>query len=224
MNLPIEVLFSDGHLLAVNKPGGLPAQPDLTGDPSLLDRLKTQYDGTVFGLPHRLDRPVSGVVLLTRTPESLAAISAVFAQRGMRKMYWAIVHGSPPSVGIWEHHLAHDARARKSRVTDVAEAHTAAKLRFRRLAQGERYALLELVPEGGHFHQLRAQCAAAGHPIKGDVKYGARRGEPDRTIALHARSLAFVHPFTRADVRIEAPSPDGVLWRALFSLADPGGA
>ena len=211
----MEVLFSDGHLIAVRKPGGLPAQADPSGETHLLQLVAAAFPlDRSLGLPHRLDRPVSGVILVTRTAEALAAMSALFARRAVAKTYWAIVAGRPPYAGTWEHRLVHDTRNHKARVTDdlsVAPARTA----FRTLAHGDRYALVELVPEGGRFHQLRAQCAAAGFTIKGDVKYGARRGEKDRTIALHARSLAFTHPFTGEQVRITAEPPAGSVWGAL---------
>lgn len=213
----VEILFQDDQLIAVNKPGGVAVQADKTGDPHLLDLLADHFpDAAQLGIPHRLDRPVSGVLILTRTAQSLARMNALFASRQVLKQYWAIVAGNPPAAGVWEHRLSHDARAHKARVLedDAAEA---CRLRFTRLAQGDRYALLELIPEGGRFHQLRAQCAAAGHPIKGDVKYGARRGEKDRTIALHARSLAFAHPFTGAETKILA-EPPGPLWTSLLNL------
>lgn len=215
----MEVLFTDAHLIAVNKPGGLPVQADKTGDAHLLEKLATAFPhDPSLGLPHRLDRPVSGVVLVTRTAEALARMNALFAQQRVEKTYWAIVEGAPPERGIWEHRLAHDPHRHKARTTDDPSVGIA-RVTFRTIARGERYSLIELVPEGGRFHQLRAQCAAAGFPIKGDVKYGARRGEKDRTIALHARTVAFAHPVSGEAVRIEAPVPPGALWSALTGLA-----
>jgi 23S rRNA pseudouridine1911/1915/1917 synthase len=211
----VQVLYEDAHLFAVNKPGGLATQADKTGDPFLLERIAAMYPGDgALGLPHRLDRPVSGVVLITRTPEALAAMNMLFANHSVAKTYWAIVSGAPPLSGTWEHRLVHDGQHHKARVTEDAAVEPST-VRFKRLAAGERYALLELVPDGGRFHQLRAQCAAAGFPIKGDVKYGARRGEKDRTIALYARSVAFTHPFTGKVLRIEAEAPSGTLWAVL---------
>lgn len=215
----VQVLFEDGHLIAVNKPGGLATQADKTGDPFLLERVAAMYPGDgALGIPHRLDRPVSGVVLITRTPEALAAMNMLFASRSVEKTYWAIVTGTAPVSGTWEHRLVHDGQHHKARVTqDVAVEPST--VRFKRLSAGERYTLIELVPAGGRFHQLRAQCAAAGFPIKGDVKYGARRGDKDRTITLHARSVVFTHPFTGKPVSIEAEAPSGTLWAALLDGA-----
>ena len=214
----MELLYEDAHLLVVNKPGGLPAQPDKTGDPSLMDALRIQFPKDLsLELPHRLDRPVSGAILIARSQEMLAALNALFASRQVTKSYWAVVHGAPPVSGVWEHRLQHDTHHNKTRVTDSVDVEPAI-VSYKKLAQGERYALIELVPQGGRFHQLRAQCGAAGSPIKGDVKYGARRGEADRTISLHARSLAFKHPITHALVDIIAPTPDTPLWKALQEM------
>ncbi len=219
----MDILFTDAHLLAVNKPGGLPVQEDKTGDDHLLAKLAKAFPhDRSLGLPHRLDRPVSGAMLLTRTPEALAGLNAMLAKRQVRKTYWAIVEGAPPDNGQWEHRLIHDAHHHKARVSDDA-AVDPARVVFRTLARGDRYALIELVPEGGRFHQLRVQCAAAGFPIKGDVKYGARRGEKDRTIALHARALAFNHPVSNEAMAIEAPAPDTPIWVALLKIAVTSG-
>lgn len=219
----MDVLWSDAHFVAVNKPAGLPVQPDKTGDASVLDDMRALWRSEGIdaepGLPHRLDRPVSGALLLTRSVEALPAINVLFARHAVRKTYWAIVGGAPPEAGIWQHRLVHDQRTHKAFVARPEQDAVDADLNFKRLAQGDRYALLELAPTGGSFHQLRAQCAAAGHAIKGDVKYGARRGEPDRSIGLHARSLEFVHPFTGIKQRIEAPAPTTPLWTALLNLA-----
>ena len=212
----MEVLHADADLLAVNKPGGSPAQPDATGDASVLDMRPSTY-GPAVELPHRLDRPVSGVLLAARTPDALRTLNQAFATGAVRKVYWAIVEGLPHGHGTWETVLTHDLRARRARTVAPGEGRTV-RLAWRVLRPGERYALLELVPDGGAFHQLRAQCAAAGHPIKGDVKYGARRGEKDRTIGLHARSIAFAHPATGAHLLLEAAPPDGALWRALVPV------
>ncbi len=216
----VEILYQDAHLIAVNKPGGLAAQADTSGDTHVLEVLAGLFpQDRDLGLPHRLDRPVSGVLLIARTREALAAMNALFAARAVRKTYWAIVSGSPPVSGTWEHRLVHDARRHKARISDDPSIEVA-RTGVQRLVAGERYSLIGLVPEGGRFHQLRAQCAAAGFPIKGDVKYGARRGEKDRSIALHARSLAFPHPVDAREIRIEAEPPGG-LWSTLLKGARP---
>lgn len=214
--MSLRVLHQDAHLLAIHKPGGLPVQADKTGDPFLLEGLAEMFPEDIsLGLPHRLDRPVSGAVLVTRSPEALVAMNMLFANRAVSKTYWAVVTGVPDTSGTWEHRLVHDAHRHKARVTQD-EAVDLSHVRFKLLASGDRYSLIELVPDGGRFHQLRIQCAAAGFPIKGDVKYGARRGEKDRTIALHARSIGFTHPFLGMALRIEADAPSNTLWTALL--------
>ena len=216
----VEILYQDAHLIAVHKPGGLAAQADMSGDTHVIEVLTGLFpQDPALGLPHRLDRPVSGVLLITRTQEALVAMSTLFAARAVRKTYWAIVSGTPPTSATWEHRLVHDARQHKARVT-VDPSVEVSRTGVRRLVAGERYSLIELVPEGGRFHQLRAQCAAAGFPIKGDVKYGARRGEKDRSIALHARSLAFTHPFDAREIHVVA-EPPGTLWTTLLKGASP---
>ena len=214
------ILHEDADILVVNKPPGVPSQPDPTGDPSILDALRATH-GPHVELPHRLDRPVSGVLLAARTPEALRALSAAFARGEVSKVYQAIVHGRLEGAGTWEAILTRDARARKARQAKDGEGR-AVRLAWRTLRTGERYTLVELRPDQGAFHQLRAQCAAAGHPIKGDVKYGARRGERDRSIALHASAIRFTHPSTGRVVSITAPAPDTTLWRAFTTGADPG--
>lgn len=219
----MDVLWSDAHFIVVQKPAGLPVQADKTGDPSVLDAITAQWNSEgneqVPGLPHRLDRPVTGALLLTRTTEALSAVNMLFARHAVRKTYWAIVTGVPAANGVWKHRLIHDPKTRKAYAARPEQEATDVELHFECLAQGDRYALLKLEPKGGAFHQLRAQCAAAGHPIKGDVKYGARRGEPDRSIALHARSLEFTHPFSGVRQFIEAPAPTTTLWNALLNKA-----
>ncbi len=211
----IPVLFSDSWLLAVSKPAGMPVQPDPTGDADLLTLLRRARKEPGLELAHRIDRPVSGVVLLARGSGATSALHALFRERRMEKRYWAIVEGRvEESQAQLRHHLAHDARKHKAVVTKAAEGGEACT-RVRSLAQGDRYALVECMPEGGAFHQIRAQLAAWGHPIKGDVKYGARRAEKDRSIALHARTLRFVHPFTGEEVRLEAPPPQAMPWPVL---------
>ena len=212
----MERLYTDLHLLAVNKPSGVPSQPDPTGDTSVLDLVGEQG----LGLPHRLDRPVSGVLLVSRTPEALRRLNAAFAEQRVAKTYLAMVEGRLENA-LLEHLLVHDARALKAHVVPtMRKGASPATLCVRRLNTGDRYTLVEVRPEGGRFHQIRAQLSAAGHPIKGDVKYGARRGEPDRSIALHARALVFPHPMTGDPLRIVAPLPNTGLWPKLSAGVD----
>ncbi|MBK9148933.1 MAG: RluA family pseudouridine synthase [Flavobacteriales bacterium] len=217
----IPVLFSDPWLLAVCKPAGMPVQADPTGDEDLLTLLRRERKELALELAHRIDRPVSGLVLLARTAEANTALQSLFRERRMDKRYWAIVEGRVEVVQAeLRHGIAHDARRHKAIVSKTAEGEEAVT-RARLLAQGDRYALVECLPEGGAFHQIRAQLAAWGHCIMGDVKYGARRAMKDRSIGLHARSLRFTHPFTNAEVLVEAPSPSTMPWPALVSMAHP---
>jgi 23S rRNA pseudouridine1911/1915/1917 synthase len=214
------VLLEDEHLLIVNKPAGMPVQSDLTGDEDLLSRLRRERKEPSLELAHRIDRPVSGVVLLARTADANGVLQSLFRERRIEKRYWAIVEGKValPSVEL-EHHVVHDERNRRARIAAQGGGDPA-RTQVKLLAQGDRYALVEARPEGGAFHQIRAQLAAWGHPIKGDVKYGARRGEQDRSIGLHARSVRFVHPFTGAAVFVEATAPQTMPWPALVAIAD----
>ncbi len=209
----VEVLYRDAHLLAVNKPAGVPAQPDLTGDPDVCALLGLRG----AGVPHRLDRPVSGALLIALDPEVLNGLHAAFADRRVDKAYLAIVEGRVEQGLDLAHHLLHDARLRKARVVDgPRKGTTLCRLRVDPMHAGDRYTLVKVVPEGGHFHQIRAQLAAAGHAIKGDVKYGARRGEPDRSIALHAHRLRVEHPLTGATLEVLAPPPASGIWPRLL--------
>lgn len=212
----LHVIHEDEQLLVVNKHGGVPVQPDRTGDRSLLDAVRDAYPDAQ--LVHRIDRPVSGAVLFARDARYLDPLHALFREHRVEKIYWAIVTGMVERDTEWVHHMVEDARSRKARMVgaDEAGAHEV-RCDMKVLARGDRYTLIELRPAQGRFHQLRAQCAAAGHPIKGDVKYGARRGEKDRSIALHARSLAFVHPFIGKAMNMSAPAPATPLWVALLS-------
>jgi 23S rRNA pseudouridine1911/1915/1917 synthase len=219
----LTVLFEDPHLLAIQKPAAMPVQADRTGDPDLLSILRATRREPSLELVHRIDRPVSGVVLLARTVDANARMNLLFRERSVVKKYLAIIEGALPGErNRWslEHALQHDARAHRSRVQEPGGNDGALhRIQVVRIAQGDRYALIEVEPEGGAFHQIRAQLAAWGRPIKGDVKYGARRGEKDRSIALHARSISFKHPLTGAAIHLEAPVPDGAIWSALLALA-----
>jgi len=159
---------------------------------------------------------------MARDPEVLRDLNEQFRERAIAKHYWAIVEGRVEGTAsaewtLLEHELDRDGK-RKKAVLRADPSRVPSRLRYRVLVIGDRFSLLEVVPEGGAFHQIRAQLGAAGHAIRGDVKYGARRGEKDRSIALHARSLSFVHPVTAAPVTVEAPVPAGAIWRAMLSV------
>ena len=214
----VPLLHRDARCVVVYKPPGMSSQPDRSGDASVLEALRAEQGLSGFPV-HRLDRPVSGCLLVALDQEAAACYSALFAARNMAKTYWAVVEGRAEDEATLEHHLRHDAHARRARVkADGAPHH----LHYRRLAQGERLALLEVTIAGGAFHQVRAQLAAAGLPVRGDVKYGARRGNRDRSVGLHARSLAWTDPFSGAGVRVEAPAPDAPWWNALLNMTGQG--
>ena len=216
---PVRV-FQDGHIVAVDKMPGLPVQPDRTRDLSLLQLVQDLFPGKSVGSPHRLDRPVSGITLFTLDAPTLRSMDALFRQKRVAKTYLAIVEGRMEVAGELSHHLSHAGGTRKAKVAEqAAGVEGISRLRFITKAVGDRFSLLEVVPEGGAFHQIRAQLAASGHPIKGDVKYGARRGEPDRSIALHAWRMAFPHPATKSEMMLEAPLPTRSIWPALLALA-----
>lgn len=215
--LPVKPLFQDEFMMLVDKPPGIPVQPDRTGDVSLLQLMQARLPGVNLGSPHRLDRPVSGITLFTLGAPVLRAMDALFREKQVAKTYLAIVEGKAAPKGVLEHGLSHTSGTRKAKVIEASGSGNA-RLSFTTRAVGDRFSLLEVVPEGGVFHQIRAQLAAAGHPIKGDVKYGARRGEPDRSIALHAWRMRFVHPITGKPMDIGAPMPVRSIWPALLAL------
>ncbi len=211
------LLYEDAFLCVALKPAGMPVQPDLSGDRSLLDVLQAHYDDPTIGLVHRLDRPVSGVVVFARDAETLAALNGMFRDRQVDKVYWAIVEGVFKEPRALHHRLIHAQKMKRAKETSANDPDGVdVLLDVKPMNIGDRYTLLEIRPTGGAFHQIRAQLALAGYPIKGDVKYGARRGEKDRSIMLHARSLSFQHPMTDAQIYVEALSPNAPLWKALL--------
>ncbi len=222
---PVRILWSDDEVLAVLKPGAVPVQSDQTRDPDLHSLVREQQREAGLQLTHRLDRPVSGVVLFARTAGATAALNEQFRERTVHKVYWAIVEGLVGEAMVLHGSLQHDVPLRKARVVQAGVGEATGRLQVTPLKQGDRYTLVEVVPEGGAFHQIRAQLSTAGHPIKGDVKYGARRGEKDRSIFLHARSITFRRPLGGTSVTVVAPVPEGPLWHALagaFTTDDQG--
>jgi len=229
----MQVLYEDNHIIIVNKWSGEIVQGDKTGDRPLSDivkdYIKEKYrkPGAVFlGVVHRLDRPVSGVVVFARTSKALTRLNAMFASReDVRKTYWAIVERQNEK-GDWrnegwltlEHWLTRNERQNKSYAYDHEVPYSKkAVLRCRPIARGDRYALLEVQLLTGRHHQIRCQLSAVGCPIKGDLKYGARRSNPDGSISLHARRVEFVHPVSKQPVCVEAPVPEESLWQVLTS-------
>ena len=222
------LVFVDADVLVASKPGGMPVQADPSGDADLLSWVRTTAGDATVELVNRIDRPVSGLVLLARDPLALATLNEDLREHRILKVYRAIVEGRVelPADGIdLTHFLVHDAHLHRARVVDGrSHAEAPSSLHVTALTLGDRYTLVEVRPKGGAFHQIRAQLGAWGHPIKGDVKYGARRGErgadgPARSIALHAHALQFTHPRGREPVHVQAPIPGGRLWSALWPSA-----
>ena len=223
----IEILYEDNHLLAVNKPSGLLVQGDQTGDICLVDLakeyLKVKYNkpGKVYvGLVHRLDRPVSGVVLLTKTSKALTRMNKIFTDRKVSKHYWAVTMNSPPNESDTLTHWLRK-NSTKNRTTSFNREEKGSKLSQLDyslvMAKDQKY-LLEVVPLTGRAHQIRVQLSAIGCPIVGDVKYGFK-GSPERAIGLHARSLHFEHPVKKEPLTIKAPLPSGSYWKSFREMA-----
>lgn len=217
------VLYEDNHLIIVNKSCSEIVQGDKTGDKPLCetikDYLKTKYrkPGNVFlGVVHRLDRPVSGVVLFARTGKALSRLNDMFRTKEVHKTYWAIVQQRPPQEkGTLEHWLTRNEKQNKSYAYDrEVPGSKRASLDYRLIGCSERYYLLEINLHTGRHHQIRCQLAKMGCPIKGDLKYGAPRSNADGSICLHARRLQLVHPVSKQSITVEAPVPDTSLWYA----------
>ena len=219
----LSVIYEDNHIVVVNKAAGLLVQGDHTGDESLLDiakqYIKGKYKkpGDVFlGLVHRIDRPTTGVVVLARTSKALTRLNKQFKDRIPKKVYQAIVSGTPEPSARLEHYLKKNSSQNKSFHYPKTTPNTKhAILRYRHLESLKTYHVLEIELETGRHHQIRAQLAAVGLHIKGDLKYGAKRPNPNGSIHLHARSLIFVHPTKKEEMEFIAPYPDDVLWKAL---------
>lgn len=212
-----DILFEDTLLLAVNKPPGMPAQPDKTGDESALQWGEDHCRQALHPV-HRLDRPVSGVLLLAKTPAAMTLLQRQFQQHTVEKDYLAVVGAPPPAPeGALLHFLQKNTPKNRADVfPDERPGTERAELHYRLLGSSQRYHLLLVRLITGRHHQIRAQLAATGCPIKGDVKYGFRRGNRDRSIHLHAWRLAFEHPGSGEWMAVEAPVPHAdPVWAAM---------
>ena len=232
----MQVVYEDNHIIIVAKRSGEIVQGDKTGDTPLSDLVKAyikekyQKPGEVFlGVPHRLDRPVSGLVVFARTSKALTRLNAMFAQGEVHKSYWAIVEKGRSGVqergsgGVQElvHWLTRNEQQNKAYAHLKEVPHSKlARLQYRLLATGDHYDLVEVQLLTGRHHQIRCQLAAIGHPIKGDLKYGARRSNPDGSISLLARHVEFVHPVSKQVISVDAPLPEDPLWEKLGRLAN----
>ena len=220
----LQVLYEDNHLIAVNKRVGDIVQGDKTGDKPLSEVVKEyigeKYNkpGEVFlGVIHRLDRPTTGIVVFARTSKALSRMNELFSSRETKKTYWAATGSCPnPENATLDHHLTRHEKTNTSRAhLKPVTGSKPARLDYKVIRKLERYCVLEVLLHTGRHHQIRAQLSAIGCPIKGDLKYGAPRSNPDGGIHLHARSLCFVHPVSKEKIEIIAPTPPDPVWDAL---------
>ncbi|NYI48632.1 RluA family pseudouridine synthase [Macellibacteroides fermentans] len=220
----MEVIYEDNHLIAVNKTCREIVQGDKTGDTPLSEILKAWLKekyakpGNVFvGVAHRLDRPVSGLVLFAKTSKALARLNEMFRTGDIKKTYWAIVKNSPPTEeSTLEHWLVRNEKQNKSYAyTEEKPNSKKAILHYKLLARSDNYYLLEVDLKTGRHHQIRCQLAKMGCPIKGDLKYGSERSNKDGGISLHARKAQFIHPVSKEPVEIVASVPDDSLWKGI---------
>ncbi len=220
----LQILHEDNHIIVVNKRVGDIVQGDKTGDKPLSEvvkeYIKEKYNkpGEVFlGVVHRLDRPTTGIVVFARTSKALTRLNELFSNRETQKTYWAVVKNKPPKT---EDNLVHFLKRNeknntsKAHLKEVPESKKAS-LDYKIIKELNNYFALEINLHTGRHHQIRAQLSAIGCPIKGDLKYGFDRSNPDGGIHLHARKLVFIHPVSKEPITIIAPTPNEVIWNAL---------
>ena len=220
----LQVIHEDNHLIVVNKRVGDIVQGDKTGDKPLSEivkeYIKDKYNkpGEVFlGVVHRLDRPTTGIVVFARTSKALSRMNELFSNRETQKTYWAVVKNKPEKS---KDKLVHYLKRNEKNNTSKAHIHEVpdsklASLEYQIIKELTNYTALEIQLHTGRHHQIRAQLAAIGSPIKGDLKYGFDRSNPDGGIYLHARQLSFTHPVSKETLTIIAPTPDDVIWKAV---------
>lgn len=215
------VLYEDNHVIIVNKSSSEIVQADKTGDTPLSEMvkafLKEKYNkqGNVYiGITHRLDRPVSGIVVFAKTSKALARLNDMFAKKDIKKTYWAIVCKMPPQEeGQLINYLVKNEKQNKSYAYDKEVPNSKKSiLNYKLIGKSDRYYLLEIDLQTGRHHQIRCQLAKIGCVIKGDLKYGADRSNKDGSISLHARSISFVHPVSKKEINVVAPCPNDELW------------
>ncbi len=219
----MNVLYEDNHIIIINKRAGEIVQGDKTGDKSLCDLLKQflkeKYakPGNVFvGLPHRLDRPVSGVVVFAKTSKALERLNAMFRDGNVKKIYWAITKEKPlkPEDELQSWIVRNEKMNKSFSYPKQVEGSKHAVLHYRHIASSQNYNLIEVELKTGRHHQIRCQLASIGCPIKGDLKYGSKRSNPDGSISLHARYVEFTHPVSKELIQITAPLPSDKLWQS----------
>ena len=223
----MDILYEDNHIIIVNKSCTEIVQGDKTGDTPLSEMvqayLKEKYakPGNVFiGVTHRLDRPVSGVVVFAKTSKALSRLNEMFRTHDLTKRYWAIVKNRPPQEEeLLTHYLVRNERMNKTFVYDKqVKDSKRSKLSYKIIAQSDKYYLLEIDLLTGRHHQIRAQLAHIGCPIRGDLKYGFDRSNKDGGISLHARNIRFIHPVSKKEINIVAPTPDDTLWNTFEEI------
>lgn len=220
----MEILYEDNHLMVVNKAPGEIVQGDKTGDTPLVESLKEYIKhrdakpGNVFlGVVHRLDRPVGGVVIFAKTSKALSRLNEMLRDGKIHKTYWALTRNVPkPVEGELKHYITTTEKNNKSYASPTPKnGAKEARLRYRLLASGTNYHLVEINLLTGRKHQIRVQLSAAGCPIKGDLKYGDKRSNPDGSISLLARHIEFEHPVSHKLISVQAPVPDERVWTDL---------
>lgn len=222
----LQVLHEDNHLIIINKRVGDIVQGDKTGDKPLVEvvkeYIKEKYNkpSEVFlGVVHRLDRPTSGIVVFARTSKALTRMNELFSNRDTQKTYWAVVKNKPPkNTDLLQHYIKRNEKNNTSKafIKEVPDSKVA-RLEYHIIKELENYFGLEILLHTGRHHQIRAQLSAIGSPIKGDLKYGYDRSNPDGGIHLHARKLCFIHPVSKESISIVAPTPTDSIWNAISS-------
>jgi 23S rRNA pseudouridine1911/1915/1917 synthase len=229
MKLPnIDILFEDNHLIVVNKRSGELVQGDKTGDKPLIDiikeyiKIREHKPGDVFlGSPHRIDRPTSGIVVFTKTSKALTRMNKMFHDKEIQKTYWAIVKNKPVKAAdtivhyLKKNNIKNKSMAYSHEYKDAKRSELIFKIKY----QFNNYFLLDIKPLTGRHHQIRVQLSTIGCPIKGDLKYGFNRSNPDASISLHARKIEFIHPVKQEPLIIIAkPNPEDPLWKEAGDL------
>lgn len=224
----MDIVYEDNHIIIVNKSPGEIVQGDKTGDTPLVDMVKAYIKetyakpGNVFcGVVHRIDRPVGGLVIFAKTSKALSRLNEMLKKREIHKTYWAIVQGTPkPEEGHLTHYITTTERNNKSYATiKPREGALRSELKYKVLASGDRFSLIEVDLLTGRKHQIRVQLSSIGNPIKGDLKYGAKRSNPDGSISLLARRIEFIHPVSKKQIIVEAPTHSDNLWTILTDIA-----
>lgn len=219
--IPIKILYEDNHLLILNKKAGQIVQGDKTGDKPMSelikDYLRIAYNkpGNIFaGVVHRIDRPVTGVVVFAKTSKALTRMNEMFQLKQIKKTYWAVVCNKPKQdKGLLKEYLFKNEKLNKSFVTDEKDSRASlSELEYKLHGASDKYFLLDVNPLTGRHHQIRVMLAHMGCPIKGDVKYGAPRTNTDGSIHLHAHTITFMHPVKKEEIKITAPPPDDAVW------------